>query len=111
MAHVFVPARGFWLRVLDLFGCDGLAMPWRRVYMRPSCLHNDGLRAHEWVHIQQIDRMGPVWFSLRYLYELIRYGYREMPMEREANEVQAHAERYRAEFLAAYEHKRTILRL
>jgi hypothetical protein len=85
----FVRARGFWLVVLDTLGCDGLTMPWRTVYMRPGHLHDEGLRAHELVHIDQIDRMGPVWFSIRYLYELVRYGYADMPMEKEADAAQA----------------------
>lgn len=80
----WVRASGFWLRVLDLLGCDGLTMPWRAVYLRPVHFANDGLRAHELVHIEQIDRDGAVRFSVRYLWWLVRYGYARNPYEVEA---------------------------
>jgi hypothetical protein len=104
---MFVKAEGFWLKVLDLLGCDGLTMPWRTVYIRPACWHDKGLWAHEFVHLAQIDRMGPIWFSIRYLYELARYGYRDMPMEIEARE----AQKYHDDWHAAYDKKRAALRL
>lgn len=84
-----IAAAGFWLAVLDMVGCDGLTMPWRTVYVRRSCLKDPGLIAHETAHIRQIERMGPVWFSIVYLYQLLRFGYERMPMEIEANEAQS----------------------
>lgn len=81
-------ATGFWLWVLNRLGCDGLTMPWRRIYIRPECMFDAGLIQHEFVHIEQIDRLGPVRFSVTYLWQLWFYGYRRMPLEREANEVQ-----------------------
>lgn len=84
MRHRFVKANRFWLAVLDATGCDGLTMPWRTIYMRPDCFHDTRLRAHELAHIGQIERLGPVWFSVVYIYQLCRYGYDDMPLEREA---------------------------
>lgn len=81
-------ASGFWLLVLNILSCDGLTMPWRTVYLRPEYRYDDGLLAHELVHINQIVRLGAWRFSLRYLYELVRYGYWNMPLEIEARRAQ-----------------------
>jgi hypothetical protein len=81
---MFVVARGFWLWLLDQLEVDGLTMPWRTIYMRAEYMDDPGLRAHELAHIRQIDRMGPVRFSVVYLYQLWRYGYQNMPLEIEA---------------------------
>lgn len=85
---MFVPASGFWLWVIDRLGCDGLTMPWRTVYMRECWFNDADLRAHELVHIAQIDRMGPVWFSIVYLWQMARYGYEAMPLEIEARQAE-----------------------
>lgn len=82
------PATGFWLWLLDRIECDGITMPWRKVYIRPDCLDDDGLRAHEMMHLVQISRYGPIRFSILYLWQLLRYGYDRMPLEIEAREVQ-----------------------
>ena len=84
-----IPASGLWRSVLDALGCDGLTMPWRTIYIRRRCINDRGLLAHELAHIRQIDRLGPVWFSVVYLYQLLRFGYERMPMELEANEAQS----------------------
>lgn len=89
---MFIRADGFWLWVLDRLSCDGLTMPWRTIYIRPECWHDKSLRAHELAHIDQIDRMGPIWFSAAYLWQLWRYGYDRMPLEIEANVAQKKAE-------------------
>lgn len=87
MTH-FIEARGFWLLALDVLDIDGLTMPWKRVYLRPEFWWDKGLRAHELAHIAQINRLGPVRFSITYLWQLFRYGYERMPLELEANEIQ-----------------------
>lgn len=77
-------ASGIWLKLLDTLGADGLTTPWGRVYIRPSCIHDSGLIAHELVHVAQIKRLGAVRFAVVYLYQLARYGYWNMPLEIEA---------------------------
>ena len=89
----FVAANGFWLWLLDKLGCDGLTMPWKTIYLRPDYINDAGLRAHEWVHIGQIDRHGAVVFSVLYIYYLARFGYWSSPFEIEAYAVQADVER------------------
>jgi hypothetical protein len=80
----FVMASGFWLWVINRLGCDGLTMPWRTIYMRPEYFYEPELRAHELVHIDQINRLGPVTFSIVYLWQMAKYGYWNMPLEIEA---------------------------
>lgn len=81
-------ASGIWLWLLDHLGCDGLTMPWRTLYIRNECLHDQGLIAHELQHVRQIEALGPVVFSIAYLWQLAWYGYERMPLEQEANRVQ-----------------------
>jgi hypothetical protein len=80
----FVIAYGPWRWFLNSLGCAAITMPWRRVYVLREHRFNQSLLRHELVHIEQIEREGPVMFSIKYLYWLIRYGYRENPFEREA---------------------------
>ena len=47
------------------------------------------LREHELQHVRQIQRLGRVRFCVRYVYEMVRYGYWQSPLEEEAR----HAER------------------
>lgn len=81
---MFVEASGFWLWLMNKIGCDGLTMPWRTIYMRQVYFNDAQLRAHEQAHIDQIDRLGPVWFSTLYLWQLAWFGYEHMPLEIEA---------------------------
>ena len=69
------------MRALDVVG---LTMPWRSIYVAASHEHSRSLREHEQIHIQQIDRDGPIRFSLLYLYYQVRYGYETNPYEVEA---------------------------
>jgi hypothetical protein len=84
--HRWVPARGLRLFVLDMLGCDGLTLPWRAIWMRPTQWNNISLRRHELVHIEQILRDGPIRFSLKYMWWQFRYGYWKNPYEVEAYE-------------------------
>lgn len=80
----FIVASGVWLWLLDHLGCDGLTMPWRKIYIRYEHCYDKHLRAHEICHIRQIESLGPVRFSVLYLWQLYRYGYWSMPLEVEA---------------------------
>lgn len=80
----WVRAEGLRLFLLDVLRADGLTLPWRAVYLRPSRFDDADLRAHELVHIAQIERDGALSFSLRYVWWLVRYGYAANPYEIEA---------------------------
>ena len=43
---------------------------------------------HEMEHVYQVQRMGWIWFHVKYLYLLARYGYKNHPFELEASERQ-----------------------
>lgn len=83
----WIPARGFRLWVLNRLGCDGLTLPWGVIWLRPSQWENDELRAHELAHAEQVERDGPIWFSIRYLWWLVRHGYWDNPYEVEARSI------------------------
>lgn len=61
-------------------------MPWRVIYVLPEHLENKELLAHEKVHLDQIDRMGPWIFTVVYLWYMLRYGYKNHPLEVEARQ-------------------------
>jgi hypothetical protein len=81
---LIVPASRRWEWLMDRLGIDGIAMPWGKAYIRKSCFGDVALRAHEAEHLAQMQRMGPVWFSLVYVWQLARYGYWNAPLEIEA---------------------------
>lgn len=70
-----------WLR---LFGFHGITLPPFGVYILLERLSSTRLIRHEMAHWQQYKRMGVVRFYALYLWYLIRYGYRNNPMEKEA---------------------------
>jgi len=80
----FLVARGWKRWVLLRLGAAALTMPWRRVYVLGEWASHDGLIAHERVHLDQIERDGPVKFTILYLWWLVRYGYERNPYEEEA---------------------------
>ena len=78
------PARGLIGWVLRRTGFAGVALaPWG-IFVLPEHLHNQRLTQHEQVHWEQWRRMGTVRYYATYLYQVLRYGYRNAPMEREA---------------------------
>ena len=78
------PARGIIAWVLRRTGFAGVALaPWG-IYILPEHMYSDRLIRHEQVHWQQWQRMGTVKYYATYLWQVLRYGYRNAPMEREA---------------------------
>jgi len=69
--------------VLRLTRKAGITLPWA-IYLLPDYMEDQGLIKHELVHVAQIKRMGMVKFYLTYLAQWLRYGYHDMPLEREA---------------------------
>lgn len=84
MRHRFIIAYGPWKFFLQAAGFRAITLPWRSIYVLSAHWEDDGLRAHELVHIEQIERCGPIRFGLLYLVYLVRHGYRENPFEEEA---------------------------
>ncbi len=78
------PARGLIGWVLRRTGFAGVALaPWG-IYILAEHLNNESLIRHEQVHWAQWRRMGTVRYYATYLWQVLRYGYRNAPMECEA---------------------------
>jgi hypothetical protein len=78
------PAKGpvrWWLK---LTGFAGITLPPFGVYILAERLTDVDLIRHERVHWTQYQRMGATKFYLTYLWQMLRYGYWNSPMEREA---------------------------
>ncbi len=80
----FYVARGPMKWLIERLGFAAMTTPWRRVYMLEAWAEHPGLIAHERVHLEQIDRLGPVRFTVLYLWWCCRYGYWQNPLEVEA---------------------------
>jgi hypothetical protein len=79
-------AKGPILWFLETFDYSAITMPWQTVYLRPDRVgpQYQRLLDHESVHIDQIQKMGAVKFTVLYLWYNIRYGYQNNPLEIEA---------------------------
>ena len=78
------PARGLIGLVLRRTGFHGVALaPWG-IYILPAAMHSQRLTRHEQQHWRQWQRMGTVRYYATYLWQIVRYGYRNAPMEVEA---------------------------
>ena len=78
------PARGLIAWVLKRTGFAGVTLPPFGVYLLPAAISNRRLVAHERQHWRQWIRMGAVMFYATYLWQIVRYGYENAPMEVEA---------------------------
>jgi len=78
------PARGLIGWVLRRTGFHGVALaPWG-IYILPAAIHSQRLIRHEQAHWRQWQRMGTVRYYATYLWQIVRYGYENAPMEVEA---------------------------
>lgn len=77
-------AKGFLAWYMRLCGFRGWASFWRAIYILPGHEHDQRLLRHERCHLEQIERDGRLLFSIKYLYWLCRYGYKNCPYEVEA---------------------------
>ena len=78
------PARGLIGWVLRRTGFHGVALaPWG-IYILPAAMHSQRLIRHEQAHWRQWLRMGTVRYYATYLWQIVRYGYENAPMEIEA---------------------------
>lgn len=70
-----------WLRRTKF---HGVTLPPFGIYILEEKLSDVRLVDHEQVHWEQYKRMGLVRYYLTYLWQVMRYGYWNAPMEREA---------------------------
>jgi hypothetical protein len=80
----FVKAYWPWDWILRRGGWAAIPMPWRTVYCRPDVIDDQIMRAHEMVHFEQMERLGTVWFCIKYVWLSLRLGYHRNPLEIEA---------------------------
>jgi len=78
------------LRIKYNVGC-WIMWKWRGRVLYPFVLFSqskdevsDQLFRHELEHVYQVQRMGCLWFYVKYLFLAIRYGYKNHPFEIEA---------------------------
>jgi len=81
---IIKPARGLIGWTLRRTGFAGVTLAPKGIYILPEHMYSDSLRNHELVHWAQWQRMGTVRYYATYLWQVLRYGYRNAPMEREA---------------------------
>lgn len=80
----FRAANWFWERFLRRYQFWAIPMPWRVVHVLPEKTRSYVLREHERVHYEQMEREGTIWWHLKYLVFLLKFGYRNNPYEVEA---------------------------
>lgn len=78
------PARGLIAFVLKAAGFAGVTLAPFGIYILPTYINNQNLIRHEQIHWAQWQRMGTIKFYVTYLWQMLRYGYKNAPMEREA---------------------------
>ena len=78
------PARGLIAWVLRRTGFAGVTLAPFGIYILPEHMYSDSLIRHEQTHWQQYKRMGALKYYATYAYQVLKYGYRNAPMEREA---------------------------
>jgi hypothetical protein len=71
----------WWLKLTNF---HGITLPPFGIFILAERLADDRLIRHEQVHWAQYQRMGAIRFYATYLWQLLRYGYHNAPMEREA---------------------------
>lgn len=79
-------ARGPIRWILRSRGFAGVTLPPFGIFIIEERLTDDALIRHEKVHWAQYQRMGFFRFYLTYLWQVLRYGYRDAPMEVEARQ-------------------------
>lgn len=70
------------LNILGGFSSGGFTLNSSGIYAVTGSEGDKRLARHEGVHWQQYEKMGAVMFYLTYLYQMVRYGYCDAPMEK-----------------------------
>lgn len=63
-----------------------LVTPWKTIHIMEHRWDDNKLIEHELVHVDQINRLGSLKWTIMYLWYQIRYGYDKNPFEIEARE-------------------------
>jgi len=82
------PARHLIRWMLRWRGFAGVTLPPFGIYILAERMHDEGLIRHEQAHWEQYKRMGAIRFYLTYIWQVLRYSYRNAPMEVEARAAQ-----------------------
>lgn len=87
---MFVKARHLYFWFLNTFGYIAIVNPFSMVcHVLPEYFPvGNRLKAHEETHFTQIRREGILKFTLKYLFYLAKYGYRNNPYEIEARKAE-----------------------
>jgi hypothetical protein len=80
------PARHLIRAVLRATGFHGVSLPPFGIYILAERLGDDRLVRHEQAHWAQYARMGLLRYYATYAWQVLRYGYHNAPMEREARD-------------------------
>ena len=78
------PARHLIRWLLRQRGFAGVTLPPFGIYILAERMQDDRLIRHEQAHWAQYQRMGAIRFYLTYIWQVLRYSYRNAPMEIEA---------------------------
>jgi len=74
----------WWIRLIDSWA---ITLPWG-IYCLPEIIADEEkagrMLRHENCHVEQMEKMGLLKFYAVYWYQYFRYGYDDMPMEKEA---------------------------
>lgn len=70
--------------ILRSLGFAGICWPWRRIALLPKWYDHQTLRRHELIHLEQIDRHGPIIFTILWCWYTLTRGYWGNPFELEA---------------------------
>ena len=87
------PARGLIALVLRHSGFAGVALAPFGIYILPEDINNVSLVRHEQKHWMQYKEMGLLRYYTTYIYQVVKYGYYNAPMEIEAREYAIHDQR------------------
>lgn len=85
------PATGLVRWFLRAFGYGGITIPPIAIFILAERINEAPLVRHEQCHWQQAQRMGVLRWYAAYLWNNLRYGYRNNPLEVEARAAEATA--------------------
>jgi hypothetical protein len=81
-----VIATGTIARFLKRINKIAMATFWGTVYVLPGYSDDKLLLLHEEGHLLQMKRLGKLGYFTEYLKELIKYGYKDAPLEKNATQ-------------------------
>lgn len=73
---------------LKATGFSGVTLPPFGVFILAERINDERLIRHEQAHWRQWQRMGTIRFYATYIWQVLRHGYRNAPMEIEAREAE-----------------------